>query len=263
MFAKLLKHEFKATAGLLGLLSLIALVVGVLGGFLLRYNMNMTDRLVSNEVLSVVSAVVLPFIFLSLLAYTFGGSIYLIVRFYKHKFTDQGYLTFTLPVRAWQIYVSSLLNMMFWTLIISLVTMLSFVCVFFIGLYDTIVWHTLMELPVEINEIFDAFSAEFGGVSLVLVILSFASASIMPLTSITLGCSLAKKHKILTSIGCYYGISMVISTLTTVLSSSVIFKMDSLSMDMIFLPGIVMHILAILGGSWLSIWLMDRKLNLP
>jgi hypothetical protein len=263
MLAKLLKYEFKATAGLLSLLSLAALGVGVLGGFLMRYNMNMTDALASNEVLSVVSAVVLPFIFLSLFAYSFGGSIYLIVRFYKHKFTDQGYLTFTLPVRGWKIYVSSLVNMMFWSLMISLVTVLSFVCVFFIGLYDTIVWHTLMELPVEINEVFDALSAEFGGVSVILGIVSFVSASVLTLTSITLGCCMAKKHKILASIGCYYGISVLISTLTTIMSSSVIFVIDPVPMDILFLPSIAVHILAILGGSWLSIWLMGKKLNLP
>ena len=263
MFTKLLKHEFKATAGLLGVLSAAALGMGVLGGFLLRLNTNAPGTLYADEAVYSIAVIALCFIMISLFAYSFGGGIYLIIRFYKSKFTDQGYLTFTLPVSVWQIYLSSLLNMMFWSLVIGLVTIIAFVSVFLIGMYDTVVWHMMQESPIPFDQIFDSFGEIFGGFGVVFAIVSFVYTSVLTLTSITLGCVAAKKHKILASIGCYYLISVVISSLTSALSTEVIFSGNTFDTNMLFLPTICVQVFVVIAGSWLTIWLMNKKLNLP
>ena len=258
MFAKLLKHEIKSTGGLLGILSGAALAVGVVGGFLLRSSMNTSVAGNTNELLSVVSSVATPFIFLSLFAYAFGGLIYLAVQFYKRKFTDQGYLTFTLPVRAWQIYLSSLLNMMLWTLVICVVTILAFACTYLIGIYDTEVWHMMMDMGIDVSVEAESLFPEYGIWNIVNPIVSFISGNVLLITSITLGCVVAKKHKVLGSIGCYYLISLLINSVSTYLG----FEYDA-SVEMTYMISSALYAVVILLGSWLSIRLMDKKLNLP
>lgn len=263
MFAKLLKHEIKSTAGLLGILSPAALAVGIIGGFVMRGVMNPPATAQGTEEVSLLAGMLLPFVFLSLFAYAFGGEIYLAVQFYKRKFTDQGYLTFTLPVRSWQIYLSSLLNMLLWTLVIGTVTIVSFLAVIFIAMYDTEAWHMMMDsvsqFPVEMQPVF----GEFGIWSVLNPIIAFVSGNVLLITSITMGCVLAKKHKILVSIGCYYVISMVLSTVSTIFSTISMFRSVEIQLDQIFMASSLQNLFVILAGSVLSVWLMDKKLNLP
>jgi hypothetical protein len=263
MFAKLLKHEIKSTGGLLGILSLAALGVGVLGGFLLRMTFDAPAMSESYEVISVVSAISLPFIFLSLFTYSIGSGIYLIVRFYKHKFTDQGYLTFTLPVRTWQIYFSSLINMLLWSLIIGVTAILAFILIFFIGVYDTASWNMMMEMPMDFTEVFESFGSTFGMLGVASFLVTFVSGNVLTIFSVTLGCVVAKKHKVLASIGFYYAITMAISTITSFISTMLLLMSEGESFDAMFLPSVVVHFVMIIVGSWLSIWLMKKKLNLP
>lgn len=262
MFAKLLKHELKSTGGMLGLLSLAALAAGVIGGLLLRYNMNAPATMEAYEMLSIVSSVALPFVFVSLIAFAIGGEIYLAVQFYKRKFTDQGYLTFTLPVHAWQIYLSSLLNMMLWTFIIILVLVMAFACIFLIGIFDTEVWHRLMEIQMNVRQEIEMGLTELEGISPVYSVIEFISSNVLMITSITLGSVLAKKHKVLGAIGSYYGVSMLISAVNSWLSGMILYDAEP-QMQLLFVPSAILNLVVILGGSALSIYLMDKKLNLP
>lgn len=261
MFAKLLKHEIKATGGMLGLLSLAALAVGVVGGFLLRYNMNASANAETAEVLSVVSAVALPLIFLSLVAYALGSEIYLAVQFYKRKFTDQGYLTFTLPVRGWQIYLSSLLNIILWTVVISVVSCIAFACIFCIGVLGTEVWNRLMELPLDIEREFQYAYSELG-ISPLYMVVEFLCSNVMLVTSITLGSVLAKKRKVLGAIATYYCATMLIGAVNSWISGMMLNTANP-QLDVFFNTSTVISCVVMVLASMLSIWLMDKKLNLP
>ena len=262
MFAKLLKHEMKSTGGLLGLLSLGALAVGIIGGFLLRFNMNADTYMETYEILSVVSTMALPVVFLSLIAYAIGGEIYLAVQFYKRKFTDQGYLTFTLPVRGWQIYLTSLLNIMLWSVVIMVVMFAAFACIFFIGIYDTEVWHRIMQMQADLGYELEMAFSELDGFSPVYAIVEFVSSSVLLVTSITLGSVLAKKRKVLGAIGSYYGASMLVGAVNSWISGMVLNTAEP-RLDLLFLISCMVSCVVIVGGSLLSIWLMDKKLNLP
>jgi len=266
MFAKLLKHELRSTSGLLGILSACALGVGVLGGLLLRFVMNRPDLDNVTEILAILSIVALPFIFLSLIAYAMGGEIYLAIQFYKSKFTDQGYLTFTLPVRGWQVYLASLINMMLWMFIITVVTFLAFACTVVIGFMDTVMWQEMQEIGIMFSfeelEIFDNLYLW----SVIQGAIEFISSNVLLITAITLGCVLAKKHKVLASIGMYFAISFAVSIINAVITFYFYFlsfvSMD-LQMDMAYIIGTLLHFAVIVGGSVLSVWLMSKKLNLP
>ena len=73
MFSKLLKHEWKANAGLMGVLSLAAAGVGILGTIALRVLINYGDRIAESD--SVFVLLLFPLVllvggaFLSLVVY--------------------------------------------------------------------------------------------------------------------------------------------------------------------------------------------------
>jgi hypothetical protein len=261
MFAKLLKHEMKTVGGLLGILSLAALAVGVLGGLLFRIAANLPE---AYENYAAILIITLPFILISLFAYAFGGEIYLVFQFYKRKFTDEGYLTFTLPVPVWQIYLSSLLNMMFWMVIIVVVTILSFLLIPVIALAGTMEWMELMSAEMELSLIFGEIFPQVSAWMFISPVISFVSSSVLMITSTTLGCVLAKRHKILASIGCYYAVSAVIGTISSVISTvSMITASPQMVFNRMYMTTSMIQLVIAVSGSLLSIWLMDKKLNLP
>ena len=93
MFAKLLKMEFRSTWNVLGILCLSLVGAGLLGGVAIRYLVGASAPKEWLEVLCTlaITAAVLFFVVCGVAAL-----IVQIVRFYRSRFTDEGYLTFTL-----------------------------------------------------------------------------------------------------------------------------------------------------------------------
>lgn len=260
MFAKLLKHEIKSVAALLGMLCLGCLGVGVVGGVILRYLVQTPSWKIS-EVLEALLPLILAFMFLAIIVFAAGGWIYLCINFYKRKFTDEGYLTFTLPVSAWQIYLSSFLNFLLWYILIGLAVAGSLGCVFFIGFVNTEVWHNLvveMEFAElwEILEELDMFNSAYA-------FIQFITGILVVMNCITVGAVVAKKHKALAAFAAYYIVSMMTSVISTVISV-VTYVIEPIQMlhNMQLVNMLISCILG-LGGAVLSVWLMKKKLNLP
>ena len=112
MFAKLLKHEFKATAGLLGILCAACLGCGLLGGGSIRY-LAWAEEAGSRSddtLLTVLSALFCVTAIIVIAACSIVMLLLLVNRFYKSRFTDEGYLTFTLPVNGHQILMTSIVT---------------------------------------------------------------------------------------------------------------------------------------------------------
>lgn len=264
MFTKLLKYEWKASAGLLSILSACALAAGVIGYFLMRFAFRgIVDENIGVEI-TIVFAVLL--LYLAFLAYFVGSGIFLMYRFYKSKFTDEGYLTFTLPVRSWQIFLAAFINNLAWILIAGQVVIVSLFLILSgvgagIGFWFTEIF----------REIRYQFSADMIGdvaIQLLLFIVSFLSGICLIMSSITIGSVLAKKHKILASIGIYYGISMILSIVTTIFTVMLLLGENTLSsttesLDSLYVIQMLIQGTLAVGGFFLSVYLMDKKLNLP
>lgn len=107
MFAKLLKMEFRSTWNVLGILCMSLVGAGLLGGVAIRYLVGASAPKEWLEVLCTlaITAAVLFFVVCGVAAL-----IVQIVRFYRSRFTDEGYLTFTLPVTTHQVLLSSFLT---------------------------------------------------------------------------------------------------------------------------------------------------------
>ncbi len=274
MFSKLLKHEWKATWRVLGALSIGALLAGALGCGILRLlgSLENTNTELENAI-SVVLGLLLVLLAMSIAVYAIGSCIVLYVRFYRNKFTDEGYLTFTLPVRPWQIFLSSLLNISIWTVLILAVSAASCFLLFFLGMPET--WDAVAEAYSELGvyeqlvldqELQKQIPALLG--YLLLEVLSFLAGNALALTCITLGSCWAKRHKLLAAVGINYGVSMIQGILSSV-ALAVVFtsaaSMDDWSNYMLYsnLCETGIQILLGVGGFFLSTHLMKQKLRLP
>jgi hypothetical protein len=285
MFSRLLKHEWKANAGLLGLLSLAAAGIGVLATVVLRILVNTSGSLwwEVEEGLGVILVVALGmfllFAVVALSVYAIAVQVILLYRFYKNKFTDEGYLTFTLPVKPTQIFWSSFLNMLIWLVISALVVFaVVFLAVLFgtaeHGLVNTDVFDAMKELLELVWEIdWQMLLQEQYSIPYLIVLgLTFLVtpfyALILPMACITAGAVLAKKHKILASFGVYYVVNFVVGIITSVASvAPTILMMNSSEPEGYYLMSLaiqlVISLALTLGAYFFTIHVMKRKLNLP
>lgn len=274
MFGKLLKYEFKSQQKLLTILSFAALGAGLLGGLALWFLVNVLEKVENPTAAvagSILSTILLIGVFLGIMAYVIAVWILLLYRFYKHHFSQEGYLTFTLPVTAHQTLLASIVNIVIWELI-AIVTYLCAMCLM-VAPALAFAWRdTVTELKVVLQEFAAAFSSFGGGylmLQLFLIIVGGIYSVIVPLTCITLGCLLTKKYRILTSFAIYYGLQLGMSLVSGVFS--VIFTVagiakgtegDGLVLLSMTIPGVLSLVLSV-GGYFLMHRMISRKLNLP
>lgn len=216
MFTKLLKHEFQSCKKSIGVISIATLLAAVLGYVMMLIAIsNLEIRI--NNVLSSLSVLLQGSIFLMLAVYLIGGNIYLYIRFYKTKFTDEGYLTFTLPASTHQILLSSILNIIIWQFIITLVFIISIFIIIApllvkfqndFNIIGNLIKNSRL-ITVTPNIIFS---------SIMEMLSAFCYSIILPLFSITVGSLHAKKHKLLASFGFGYVINMAFSFITSIIS---------------------------------------------
>ena len=280
MFGKLMKHEWRATAPTQGLLALASLGMGILAGIILRLIFTFSDKI--PEILAATMGASIGFMFLAIMICDVAMSILLMVRFYKHKFTDEGYLTFTLPVSSHQVFLSAALNNLIWVIISILAIALSFLASFLIGTAG------VPEMQ-EIQEILDTFGftietilpADLKNCLFIYIlqgIVALPYSVVIVMTCLTVGATIAKKHKILAAIGFYYALSWLSGIfngiVSVVLSLNNADLLDSFNQEAylqymqntVITTGIislVWQLALILGGYLLSTRLMSRKLNLP
>ncbi len=232
MLGKLLKHEWKSTYRT-GCLMLIVLVgITFLGWLAFRSPMWQTlygdnDYYRNNfgiNILNLVSVFTLILYFVMLVAVPIGTMAYLGVRFYKTMYTDEGYLTHTLPVKEGQLMFCKTLISSLWVLIISVGVVLSvFGLMLFLVSAVLPPDYTLAEFweefrqvyETEMREVFAMIEKELGisfrgyFIYMIVSMVLSAFASIMTLFgAISMG-QLFTKHRVLMAIVSYILVKIV------------------------------------------------------
>ena len=221
MFKKLLKYDFKAIWKLWIICAASALGISIIGGISIKL---LTDQSLS---LPVLLQLVLGFWFfisvITLSAFLIATQILIYVRFYKHLFSDEGYLTFTLPVKRATLYISKTVNAVIWSILSGIVFIVAVLIMLFFA--TSSVYGNFFGVFAEIGSIFrDAHLGEILGVAIVIVDgILFALAATwfgVSLTQfcITVGATIARKHKILAAIGIYYAVNTVVGLITNIAS---------------------------------------------
>lgn len=111
MLGKCIKHEWKAMWKSLTVINAAALIMGLIGCggcMALNREINIPDLAVGLYIISYV---------LILMAAVFATQFLMIQRYYQNFFTDEGYLTHTLPVTGHEKLISKLVVFVIWYLI--------------------------------------------------------------------------------------------------------------------------------------------------
>lgn len=219
MLGKALKYDLKSIYKLWLLLSIIMLLLSAVCGVCLRIVMTPTDP---TEHFS--NWMIFPILFIGIAIIAFGAYavfsfVYPIMRFYKHFFTDEGYLTFTLPIKRSTLLNAKLLNTFIWNALSGVVLTLSLVIVFLIapanmngtGIMLVTVFEEFKQLISSLIPFIDGWMWASFVIGIVMSIVYSIFSTLLIYAAVTFGCVVAKKHKVLLSIGVYYLAGMALS----------------------------------------------------
>lgn len=228
MLGKLIKHEWKSTYRMGCLMLFITLIITFMGW--LSFQSPVWRRLGEGRYtfspLDFISTIVLLMYVFMLVGVSYGILIYLGVHFYRTMYTDQGYLTHTLPVGKHQLLCSKILVCGLWLLIVYAAVVLSGMTVVgtLVGSFfpDGYVWADFWDevLPA-MGELFELLELDYG-FYLVIFILSLVVSPFITVTilfgAVTLG-QLFARARVLMAILCYLGVGMVNSLVSTIVQS--------------------------------------------
>ena len=161
-------------------------------------------------------------------------TIYIAIRFYRNLYTDEGYLMHTLPVTPRQLILAKLLVAALWVFVLSMLALWAICCIMLFGLPAM----ALVDMPVVISSLMEYFPLIFGmgpvAFLLFYVVLSLVSAFssvLIAYAAVSLG-QLFTKHKVMASVLCYIGFTMLIQTISTLLMTPSLTRLV-LSQDMV------------------------------
>lgn len=216
MLRKCLKYDFRAVAKVWWIAAVTALVLTIPVGLCLRH---MVQHSMDPDYFPWDAAGILLGYF-TIFAVGIVTFILLFIRYYSNFFRDEGYLTFTLPVKRSTLFASKVINGLFWEIATALLICVGF-CVVFAMAPEADSDRSMLQGALDgILEFFREGFAACGAwlvVYTVLVVIMFLLSKLIDILmmylSITLGSVLARKHKVMATIGIYYGASSVWSIL--------------------------------------------------
>lgn len=278
MLKKLLKYDWKSVSLLLLILHGILLVYTLIGRLGIAFGLSGAgDTMVSSvtTMYGIAAGLYILVYVLFIFAIVVATYVYLAIRFQKNLFSDEGYLTHTLPVSPAKLIWSKMLVAWAW-IAIDLVCVTA--SVFLLVLFK--------ETSGPIGDLFHEFIAIFTGgygtqnqIFTIILILSmlaqlFGFYTTLALFSMCLG-SLFKTHKILGAIVSFFGINIVFSLLSTILMfvvlawSPVTYETSALTgsqQNGLFLCYLVLYLVLYLVCSVIfflgSRYILSKKLNL-
>lgn len=267
MFTKLLKQDFKSTWRVLGILSLTAVGLSLMAGFSIKYMeaAGNSDQITFPIIAGIIFC---AFTFVFLIACGVGALLVCLGRFYKSRFTDEGYLTFTLPVTTHQILLSSLLSSTVSMLAVGIVIALSVLLMILVGISgieearEGLAIFFREELP-RLWQMMLTYTDWMTRTEFVVNgVLSFTGELVVIMLAITIGALAARKHKILMAIVFYYVFHIVMSIVYT-FGMLTLERANSFGPKQILGLSILGMLVVNVGGYFLMHHLADRKLNLP
>lgn len=227
MLKKLVKYEWKSTwkMGVIILLAIAGMtLIGTLGvvlpiNYLQNNDLHSDETAVAGAFLAMALITSVMLYIVTFVGVTYGMLIYHGVRFYKTMYSDEGYLTHTLPVTSKQLLISKTLVAGIWYLLVGLGIILSIgilVGALFGSLIDDSMMrelaqmHREMELMMEVDSSY-IFSIIHGIVYMIAAIIITPFSTMMILFGcLTVG-QLSKKYKAFMGILVYIGVTFATS----------------------------------------------------
>ena len=276
MLKKLLKYDFMSVFKYWWIAALSSLVLSLGGGWCITV---LDSEKELPTAINIIAVLILILVIISYVAFILLSEILVYVRFYKNFFTDEGYLTFTLPVKRSQLLNSKLILSVVTLLSTILICILNVFVMLSIGFSEYIFskpfWKEFGELWKMLTEELSWYLGVYTIEGIILLLLSFVFSALFLFCCITFASIITKKAKVLCAIAIYYVANGFFSFVFQ------IFYMFGLQSMMTWLsklpdtgggekPVIALILLGlILFFALINVlmytlqyWMMDRKLNL-
>ena len=278
MLRKLIKYDFKALSRYLIVIHAMLLITAVLGRLLFVGRIMSDPGRLSNAgaIATIIGIIIYVILFMTAV---FGTMLMIAICFYKNLYSDEGYLTHTLPVTRGQLLISKTVSGSVWMLLDMMMVILSlFILVLTRPVLDSFSssWDELLSAMG-----FPA-STGYGKILLAFAVLFIVSAVgnvVLIYVSITIG-QLFSNHRVLGAVVVYFVINTIVSIICSIAGtvysmSSFIHAADESSFVMmvndgviyqmyarLFLFSLVLEIILAIGAYTVTYLLMQKKLNL-
>ena len=224
MFRKLTKYEWKSYAKSMFFLLIAVTAITIIAiASIAVFDASQFD---SNSWFAFVNMTTYIGIFLlyyfGIIAISLAAMLIIAVRFYKTMFTDEAYLTHTLPVTRAQLFWSKFCSAFGYYLFTTFLIILSAICVFCTLLFKMSLGTDFIN---DITELYNEITSEIGVLAIVfymifyigITLISSLAGIMIIFASIILGQNFVK-HRIIGSIVCYFIITIIIQILAFVLN---------------------------------------------
>ncbi len=278
MLRKLIKYDFKALSRYLIVIHAMLLITAVLGRLLFVGRLMSDPGRLSNAgaIATIIGIIIYVILFMTAV---FGTMLMIAICFYKNLYSDEGYLTHTLPVTRGQLLISKTVSGSVWMLLDMMMVILSlFILVLTRPVLDSFssYWDELLSAMG-----FPA-STGYGKILLafaVLFIVSAVSNVVLIYVSITIG-QLFSNHRVLGAVVVYFVINTIVSIISSIAGSAYSMSTFSHAADessfvmmvndgviyqvyaRLFLFSLVLEIILAIGAYTVTYLLMQKKLNL-
>ncbi|HBL85123.1 MAG: hypothetical protein A2Y17_02115 [Clostridiales bacterium GWF2_38_85] len=230
MLKKLLKYEFKSVAkllvpillGIIGLALINAILLSISKHYIFSDNVAMPTIY---AIIALISSFVMLISIFVLYASIFILIILILQRYYTNFFKDEGYLTFTLPVEIKDHFNAKIISGLAWMFMGGItISIAVFIVALFASAPDGYIINTHIFDYIYIyflRPIIEGVSTTDLIIYIVEIIVAIFIVALGQLLlyylAVTIGCIISKKHKVLASIGVYFGINTGMGILTSIL----------------------------------------------
>lgn len=266
MLGKLLKYEVKATARTFLPIYGLILVLAVINRMF--WSQSIENFEIPRMILMTIYIMLIVAVFVVTLVVT-------IQRFNKNLLGDEGYLSFTLPVKAHTHIDAKMIVTLIWLVLSIVVSLISI----FIMVVDPGVLTQFSHMCADLGEIYKQYGLSAHLITIeviVLIVLSCLSSIVEIYAAIVVG-NLASRHKLLAGIGTYLGFGIVEQIITSTLFKGFntqieeYFESFHYSMNGMFpaepvevaLLAMILYTAVFTAAYYfLTNWMLSRKLNL-
>lgn len=269
MLGKLMKYEFKATRRIFLPLYGLILLVALLLRLFIAFNYSKAQANLSPAA-SVGMGISFLAYFLLIAAVCVMTLVVLIQRFEKNLLGDEGYLSFTLPVKVHTHIDAKMLVTLIWTVLSVLVGFLSVLILIF---DQEALWNYRRYTPAFLqwwNSSMKWITAEW----VVFLLVTILSGTLHIYASMAVG-NLCPRHRILAGCGAFLGFSIIEEITAAILVTWNVVRSTGVAFSIFGIPfsgsadnavglGVTTLFIAVFGAVYyfFTNWVLSRKLNL-
>lgn len=218
MLSKLIKYDFKALSRMLW--PTMAAVVGatLIAALCFLFD-SKTIGNANGGLIQFLAGMLAVIMVLAIIAAAFLVFFVICAHFYRNLMTDQGYLTFTLPVKTSDILWSKLITAMLWSIISGAIICLS--AFMFVGIVGAGggAEEFMRALSQGFKQLFSYLGGQGALLTIEFILLGLAGLAFSVLhiyLALVIGGVVSEKHKVLAGIGFYFIISIVVGIVTSI-----------------------------------------------